>query len=93
VSRHERKRCKTECARQMVRDGTRGVRQPAGGSRGCDTLRTAPRVYYVSKKKEKEGTERRTLGQRRRLAWQGGGAMVVPAPLRVLGVRESLKGG
>jgi hypothetical protein len=48
-----------ECARQMVRDGTRRVRQPAGGSRRCDTLRAA-RAYYVSRKKEKEGTERRT---------------------------------
>ncbi|KAJ8588620.1 hypothetical protein M405DRAFT_819406, partial [Rhizopogon salebrosus TDB-379] len=36
--RHERKRCKMECARQMVRDGTKRVRQPAGGSRGCYTL-------------------------------------------------------
>jgi hypothetical protein len=57
--RRESKRCKMVCARQMVRDGARRVRQPAGGSRRCDTLRAA-RAYYVSRKKEKEGTERRT---------------------------------
>jgi hypothetical protein len=58
--RHESKRCKMECVRQMVRDGTRRGRQPAGGSRRCDTLRAA-RARYFSRKKEKEGTERRTV--------------------------------
>jgi hypothetical protein len=57
--RHESKGCKMECARQVMRDGVRRVRQPVGGSRRCDTLRAA-RPYYVSRKKEKEGTERRT---------------------------------
>jgi hypothetical protein len=55
----ESKRSKMVCAKQMVQDGARRVWQPAGGSRQCDTLRAA-RAYYVNRKKEKEGTERRT---------------------------------
>jgi hypothetical protein len=38
----------------MARDGARRVRQPAGRSGRCDTLRAAPRAYYVSRKKEKK---------------------------------------
>jgi hypothetical protein len=59
------------------------VRQPAGGSRRYDTLRAA-RAYYVSRRKAKEGTERRTKVNEgeSRLAWQGGEAMVVLTPLR-----------
>jgi hypothetical protein len=57
--RRESKRCKMVCVRQMVQDGARRVWQPAGGSRQCDTLRAA-RAYYISRKKEKEGTERCT---------------------------------
>jgi hypothetical protein len=52
--RHESKGCKMECARQVVRDGARRVRQPAGGSRRCDTLRAASHTMLVERKKKKE---------------------------------------
>jgi hypothetical protein len=51
--RYERKKCEIVCARQMMRDGTRRVRQPAGGSRGCYTLRAAPRGYTMLAKRKK----------------------------------------